>query len=88
LIGNNISIRIRGIDAPEIRGKNNHLATKAREYLRDRIKHARSIELRNIEKDKYFRLLADVYIDNESISEVMIKEGLARQYDGGKRKEW
>lgn len=35
--------------------------------------------------DKYGRLLADVFIDNKSISEILINEKLAYAYDGGKK---
>ncbi|MBC8048522.1 MAG: thermonuclease family protein [Chitinophagales bacterium] len=38
--------------------------------------------------DKYGRTLATVYVNGRDVSEIMIGEGLARAYDGGKRESW
>lgn len=47
-----------------------------------------TIELRNIQRSKYFRILADVYIDGVSLADNLIQSGHARPYDGGKRLGW
>ena len=40
-------------------------------------------------KASYFRIVADVYADGESIAEVLIGTGMAVRYDGGKKtKNW
>ena len=52
------------------------------------LRSAKAIELRNIERGKYFRILADVYTDGKSLAEGLIKSGHARAYDGGKREGW
>jgi len=57
IIGKNISIRLKGIDAPEIKGKCQKeidLAIMARDYLRNAFNKSNQIELRNIKKGKYF----------------------------------
>jgi len=46
------------------------------------------IELQDIQRGKYFRILARVYIDGEELAGKLILAGLARAYDGGARKGW
>ena len=41
----------------------------------------------NIETEKYGRILADVYIDNIHLNELLIKERYAVKYDGGTKKK-
>jgi endonuclease YncB( thermonuclease family) len=46
-------------------------------------------ELKNLQRDKYFRVLAEVWIDGESLGEKLKSEGLAKDYNGeGARPEW
>jgi micrococcal nuclease len=86
------TIRIRGMDAPEIRGKcktERELALKAKETLRELV--SKGVILKNMEDDKYGgRHLADIdTINGESVADLMIKTGLARPYDGkAKRQGW
>lgn len=64
LIGSNISVRIRGIDTPEIRGgteETKELARKSRDAL-IKLFEGRKITLYNLNRDKYFRILADVAV--------------------------
>jgi len=77
IIGEDISVRIKGIDTPEIKGKDKSLAKKAKELVRSMLQKAHVVELRNIERDKYFRILADVYADGQSVSELLISKNLA-----------
>ncbi|MEK9575802.1 MAG: thermonuclease family protein, partial [Gammaproteobacteria bacterium] len=80
-----------GIDAPEIKGKCQKeidLAVMARDYLRNAINKSNQIELRNIERGKYFRIVGELYIDGENISKGLIKEKLAYIYHGGKKRSW
>ena len=91
IVGKKIGVRIYGIDTPEIRGKSKEekeLAIKARDFVKDRFKNAKKIELRNMRRGKYFRILADVYVDGVSIGGLLIKEGLARPYFGGTKEAW
>ena len=42
-----------------------------------------------MQKGKYFRIVADVYVDSVSLADVLIKNNLAIKYDGGtKVKDW
>jgi len=41
-----------------------------------------------LNRDKYFRILADVKADDIDVKEYMIKNNFAKKYDGGKKEEW
>lgn len=91
IVGHRISIRIRGIDTPEMRGKCEQeklLARKAKRLTVSLLRNAELIELKNIKRGKYFRLIADVYIDNISIANELLKNNLAVEYDGGTKIDW
>jgi len=91
IIGRGISIRVLGIDAPEIRGKcsaEKQAAQRARLFTVSVLHNARRIELRNIQRGKYFRILADVWVDGKRLAQGLIKAGHARVYKGGKRLGW
>ncbi|GAB3476061.1 thermonuclease family protein [Marinomonas epiphytica] len=91
IIGKNMSIRVNGVDAAEIRGKcegEKQLARQARDFTKHMLETADSIELRDIQRGKYFRIIADVYADGVSLSDSLIETGLARPYRGGKRQPW
>lgn len=91
IVGDNISVRLSGIDAPEIRGGcelEKKMAQEAREYTVTALTAADRIELRNVRRGKYFRLIADVYLDGSSLSERLLAAGHARPYDGGTRQSW
>jgi len=91
IIGQSISVRIFGIDTPEIKSKNpkeTALAEQVRDYVQDLLSKAKTVELRNIQKDKYFRILAEVYVDGQSIADLLIQKGYAVPYDGGTKQGW
>ena len=93
IVGNNISVRVRGIDTPEIKTNNiceKFLGYKAKEIAKELLLNSKVIELRNIKRGKYFRIVADVYLDNNvSYASELLKSGLAVPYDGGhKSKVW
>lgn len=84
------SVRLRGIDTPEMKGGNAHekeLAIKARDELSKRIMN-KIVKLKNIETEKYGRILADVYLEEECMNEWLINEGHAKKYDGGHKESW
>lgn len=88
LLGNKISIRVNGIDTPELRTKNKcekEKALKAKMVVQTILKPANRIDLVNIKRGKYFRIVADVIVDGKSISKILIKNKLAVKYDGGKK---
>ncbi|PKR56912.1 thermonuclease family protein [Thalassospira lohafexi] len=89
----NMSVRVRGVDTPEIRGKcesEKHLAKQARNYARNRLKSAKSVEFCEPEWGRYGgRVVASVRIDGSPLDVELISNGLARAYDGKtKRQPW
>ena len=84
------SVRVLGCDTPEMRGKSEHekaLARKAKEFVKslclDKI-----VTLKNHGKEKYGRVLAEVWVNNVNLSEALIAEGLAYKYEGGAKRDW
>ncbi len=51
------------------------------EFLND----VERIDLKNMERSKYFRIVADVYADGENLAEALLDAGMAVRYDGGKK---
>ena len=91
LIGKNIPIRIRGMDSPEINGKcleEKNLAAEARDRARYLLEHATSIVLENMERGSFFRIVADVIVDNVSVADLRLNEGLAVPYEERNEKSW
>lgn len=85
IIGDKISVRVRHIDTPEIKGKlpcEKEAARSAKRLIENRLKNAKRIDLENVDKDKYFRLLADVIVDGKPIKDILLKNNLAYAYEG------
>ena len=88
IIGEKISIRVNGIDTPEIRGKcdkEKYDAKQAKVMVADILKDAERITLKNMERGKYFRIAADVFVDGENLADMLIEAGVAVRYGGGKK---
>jgi len=91
IIGERIGIRVNGIDTPEMRDKRPEikaLAQQAKQFVVERLRSAKTIELRNMKRGKYFRVVADVYYDDQSLAQALLDAGLAKPYDGGKKQKW
>ena len=91
IVGDDIGVRIRGVDTPELRGKcdaEKASARSAREFTKAMVMNAETVVLSNIERGKYFRIVADVYADGVSVSEALVENGFGRAYDGGRRSKW
>lgn len=86
------SVRLAGIDAPELRGRcesEKQAALSARDRLNALLSQARRIELHDIELDKYGgRVLARVVADGQDVAAALTVEGHARPYAGDTRKGW
>ena len=87
------SVRLNGIDTPEMKTKDDdekYVAKLAQKALSDRILN-KEVILKNVQNEKYGRLLSEVYIDNVNLNEWLIKERYAVRYDGGTKqipKSW
>lgn len=91
IIGERVPVRVLGVDTPELKGKcdsEKQLARQAKQFTVQALRSAKTVELRNIQRGKYFRILADVYVDGKNLADSLIKAGHARAYDGGKRLSW
>lgn len=79
------SVRLNGIDCPEIKGKSSDekdIAKLAKQEV-EKLCLNKIIKLEPVDLDKYGRLLANIYIDNINISQHLINNKLAIAYDGG-----
>lgn len=86
LLGRKISVRVHGIDTPEVKTKNKcekEAGRIARNLVASTLKNAKKVELHNVQRDKYFRILADVMVDGRSLADILLKNNLAYAYDGG-----
>ena len=91
VLGARLPVRVKGIDTPELRGKcpeETTIAVKAKAVANAFLNSSPFVELSNLERDKYFRLLADVKVRGQSLAEYLLKNNLAVPYDGKAKKEW
>ena len=88
----NMSVRVAGIDAPEIKGKcesERKAAIEAREFVAAKLAGASAVQFCNPAWGKYAgRVLADVMIDGQSLGAMLLERGLARPYGGKRRAGW
>jgi micrococcal nuclease len=92
IIGDHMSIRVVNVDTPEIRGKcgkEKLLAKAAKNFVYTLLSEAHQIDLLDMQRGKYFRIVANVSIDGQDLSKILIDKGLAVEYKGGtKNKNW
>ena len=84
------SVRLNGIDSPEIKGKSEAekmSAIVSRDKLSNLILN-KVVRLEDVKTEKYGRILAEVYLDNLNINKWMLENKLAEPYDGGKKKKF
>ena len=61
------------------------LARQAKQFVVAALRSAKVIELRNLRRGKYFRIVADVYVDGQSLAPMLIAKGLGVPYHGGRK---
>ncbi|MGL1934126.1 MAG: thermonuclease family protein [Fibrobacterales bacterium] len=92
LIGNRVSIRVNGVDTPEMKGKSKKEVILARKAKKRTVSFVRNcpekIALKNVSRGKYFRIAADVYCGKESLAKTLIDEDLGYEYYGGRKRKW
>lgn len=79
------SVRLNGIDCPEIRGKSENekkCAKMAQKMLSGNILN-KIVTLKNVSLEKYGRILADVYLNDINITKCLVDSNLAVEYHGG-----
>lgn len=75
--GQKITIRLACIDAPEGRQAGGKQST---DRLKELLPVGKNIFYRAIQSDRYQRLVAEIFIDNQSVNLQMVKEGQAVVY--------
>lgn len=91
VFGDEIAVRIRGIDTPELNDEREYIrkiSIQAKEELERLLYSGEKVVLYDLGRDKYFRLLASVKVGDIDIAEYMIEQGLAKEYDGGAKAGW
>ena len=66
-----------GIDCPEL---NNPNGIQAKDFTEKALRSAKTIEIENLKRGKYFRIIADVIYDGNNLSNDLIAAGLAVPY--------
>lgn len=90
--GKVISARLTGFDTPETFrpgcAREKALGELAKARLGQLLNAAQQIEPRTHGTGKYGRLLLELTLDGRPLEEIMVAEGLAVRYDGGRRINW
>lgn len=90
----NLQVRLYGIDTPELSSTKVEIRTaaKAAKVRLTDLLQGKSVKLTSykvidddLDTDKYGRYLADVYLEDKNINQLMIQEGYAKEYFGGKK---
>jgi len=87
-------IRLYGINTPESRTRNlqeKELGLAAKARLSELLGSARKVQIcvdQNNPRGKFGRILAIMLADSVNVNEILISEGHARHYFGGKREPW
>lgn len=88
LLGRRIGIRVSGVDTPEIKAKDScerEKALLAKRVVASALSKAARIDLEDIDRGKYFRVIADVNFDGNPLNRYLLSLGLAHEYHGGKK---
>ncbi|MDW3024509.1 MAG: thermonuclease family protein [Alphaproteobacteria bacterium] len=88
-----VRVRLINVDTPEMNGMCESEIDKAhaaKEFVSELLPVGTVVDLQNIKDDKYLgRIDANVFLsDGRDVGDVLIKEKLARPYNGGKRQSW
>ena len=81
------AVRLNGIDTPEMKGSEDEkiAAREAQKFVSNLILN-KYVSLKNIKNEKYGRILADVYIEDIHVNELLLKEKYAVPYEGSTKK--
>jgi endonuclease YncB( thermonuclease family) len=71
-----VRIRLYGIDCPE---HDQDFGTRAKQFTSDKV-FGKTVEVVPVEKDRYERQVAKIYIDGKYLNQIIVAEGLAWWY--------
>jgi endonuclease YncB( thermonuclease family) len=87
-----VTYRLLGYDTPETHfaqcDAERRLGRVASRRLEELLRRGRVRVVESGRRDRYGRTLANVYVNGRDVAEIMVEEGLARPYEGGKRESW
>lgn len=89
MISTQIRFRLNGVDTMEVNDTNpvkREFANLAKKFMTEKCLE-KEVVIQSYKTDKYGRWLADVFLVNssKSLNTMLVEEGLATVYDGGKR---
>jgi micrococcal nuclease len=94
-LGKHLKLRVYGVDTPEKghQAKCNEERRKAQtatEFVQEKVANAKVIKVELRKWDKFGgRVLGDLIIDGKRLSDLLVEEGHAVSYDGGRKsKNW
>ena len=84
--------RLNGIDAAELRSRNEiekTVALETKEFVEQLLKETEFV-VECFEFDKYGRVLVNIYLDgsDQSLNDILIEKGLAYKYEGGSKRDF
>lgn len=80
-VSQEMTLRLCGIDTPEVRGEERPQGIVARDRLRELILDKDVvIRTKKDKREKYGRYLATVYVNGVDVNALLVDEGLAEQY--------
>lgn len=89
VFGHHISVRVKHVDTPEMMSSDpcaRAVAAEGREKVGALLRTAKTIDLINVDRDKYFRILAEVRINGTlMLHEFLIDNRLAIPYEGDQK---
>ena len=85
LVGKNIGIKLQSVDAPEFDrrakcDKEKKIAQEAKAFVEERLVNAKTIELRNVSRGKWFRIVADIFYDGKDLAPELLEAQYGRPY--------
>lgn len=89
-----LSLRVLGVDTPEKGStakcpEEKALGIKASNFTKELLARRKTTQVVIQEWDKYGgRVLGDVLFDGKSLRQLLLDNGYARLYDGGKKSSW
>lgn len=81
------SVRIRGIDTPEIHGKceiEKRLALKAKNFTKKVLTSVENISIHNLSVGKFGRTIANVKVDNNWLGKLLLNKSYTEKYTTNK----
>jgi micrococcal nuclease len=74
-------LRLLGINAPEMKGPTSEAGKTSQKRLEEIVVGKRvTLKTHKDKREKYGRLLAEIWIDNVNVNQQLISEGLAKSY--------